>query len=112
MKLTPHRCWPWPGGRVPGPGTEQRRDAEGAAALRDRVHAARDEAAGRAGRGGRAGQWGMTPEQARELNRIAIKAEALQDNFTDQGYKGLKISGQMDPTYIYNRARQIRPSCF
>jgi Protein of unknown function (DUF3138) len=50
-----------------------------------------------------AGQWGMTPEQARELNRVTIKAEALQDNFTDQGYKGLKISGAIDPTFIYNR---------
>jgi hypothetical protein len=45
----------------------------------------------------------MTPEQARELNRIAVKTEALQDNFADQGYKGLKITGQMDPTYIYNK---------
>jgi hypothetical protein len=45
----------------------------------------------------------MTPEQARELNRVTIKAEALQDNFTDQGYKGLKISGAIDPTFIYNR---------
>jgi len=51
-----------------------------------------------------AGQWGMTPEQARELNRIAVKTEALQDNFIDQGFKGLKISGQIDPTFIYNRA--------
>ena len=50
-----------------------------------------------------AGQWGMTPEQARELNRIAIKTEGLQDSLVDQGLKGLKISGQMDPTYIYNR---------
>lgn len=49
------------------------------------------------------GQWGMTPEQARELNRVAVKAEALQDNFADQGFKGLKISGQIDPTYIYNK---------
>jgi hypothetical protein len=49
------------------------------------------------------GQWGMTPEQARELNRVTIKAEALQDNFTDQGFKGLKISGAIDPTYLYNR---------
>ncbi|MDP3225691.1 MAG: hypothetical protein Q8M96_21350, partial [Rubrivivax sp.] len=40
------------------------------------------------------GQWGMTPEQVRELNRIAIKTEALQDNFADQGFKGLKITGQ------------------
>jgi hypothetical protein len=50
-----------------------------------------------------AGQWGMTPEQARELNRIAIKTEAMQDNFADQGFKGLKITGQMDPTWIYNK---------
>jgi hypothetical protein len=50
-----------------------------------------------------AGQWGMTPEQARELNRIAIKAESLQDNFIDQGYKGLKVSGAIDPTFIVNR---------
>jgi hypothetical protein len=49
------------------------------------------------------GQWGMTPEQARELNRLSIKAEALQDNFTDQGFKGLKITGQMDPSFIYNQ---------
>jgi Protein of unknown function (DUF3138) len=50
-----------------------------------------------------AGQWGMTPEQARELNRVTVKAEALQDMFTDQGYKGLKVSGAIDPTWIYNR---------
>lgn len=50
------------------------------------------------------GQWGMTPEQARELNRLAVKTEALQDNFAEQGFKGLKISGQMDPTFIWNRA--------
>jgi hypothetical protein len=49
------------------------------------------------------GQWGMTPEQARELNRVAVKTEALQDNFADQGFKGLKISGQMDPTWIFNK---------
>jgi hypothetical protein len=52
-----------------------------------------------------AGQWGMTPEQVQEMNRIAIKTEAMQDNFVDQGFKGLKISGQMDPTYIYNQAQ-------
>lgn len=51
------------------------------------------------------GQWGMTPEQAKELNRISVKTESLQDNFIDQGFKGLKISGQMDPTFIYNRAQ-------
>jgi hypothetical protein len=51
------------------------------------------------------GQWGMTPEQARELNRVTVKAEGLQDSFADQGLKGLTIRGQMDPTYIYNRAQ-------
>lgn len=53
-----------------------------------------------------AGQWGMTPEQARELNRIAIKTEALQDNFADQGFKGLRISGQIDPTWVYNQRQR------
>jgi Protein of unknown function (DUF3138) len=50
-----------------------------------------------------AGQWGMTPEQARELNRIAVKTESLQDNFIDQGFKGLTIKGQIDPTFIWNK---------
>ena len=49
------------------------------------------------------GQWGMTPEQVRELNRVTVKTEALQDNFADQGLRGLKISGQIDPSYIVNR---------
>jgi hypothetical protein len=58
------------------------------------------------------GEWGMTPEQARELNRVTVKAEALQDNFTDQGFKGLKISGQIDPTYIVNRRQNDRTFVF
>jgi hypothetical protein len=81
-------------------------------ALKDRVQelekklqAATPAAAqpGQSGQAGPSAQWGMTPEQARELNRVAIKAEALQDNFADQGLKGLKISGQIDPTFIWNR---------
>lgn len=51
-------------------------------------------------------QWGMTPEQAAEFNRIAIKTEALQDNFEDQGYKGLTISGYMEPAYIWNQRQK------
>lgn len=50
-------------------------------------------------------QWGMTPDQVREFNRIAIKTEALEDAQEAQGYKGLKISGYMEPAYIYNRAQ-------
>ncbi len=53
------------------------------------------------------GQWGMTPEQARELARIGVKTEALEDAREAQGLKQLKISGYMDPTFIYNK-RQNR----
>ena len=52
-------------------------------------------------------QWGMTPEQAADFNRIAVKTEALEDNNEALGYKGLKISGFFDPSYIYNQ-RQNR----
>lgn len=48
-------------------------------------------------------QWGMTPEQAQELNRIIVKTEALEDNQEAAGFKGLTISGQMDPTFIWNK---------
>ena len=74
-------------------------------ALRDRVNQLelKLQAAPAAPAAAAPGQWGMTPEQSRELNRIAVKAEAMQDSFADQGFKGLKISGQMDPSYIYNK---------
>jgi len=51
-------------------------------------------------------QWGMTPDQARELNRITVKTEALEDSRDASGMKGLKISGYADPTWIYNRAKR------
>lgn len=72
-------------------------------ALRERVNQLEQKLAAPSQPAAQPGQWGMTPEQARELSRIAVKTESLQDNFTDQGFKGLKISGQMDPTYIYNK---------
>ena len=52
-------------------------------------------------------QWGMTPEQTRELNRVGVKTEALEDAVESQGLKLLKISGFMDPTYLVNQ-RQNR----
>jgi Protein of unknown function (DUF3138) len=52
-------------------------------------------------------QWGMTPEQAAEFNRIAVKTEAMEDARDASGLKLLKISGYMDPTFIYNK-RQDR----
>jgi hypothetical protein len=48
-------------------------------------------------------QWGMTPQQQQDFNRIAVKTEALEDNQEAMGFKGLKIAGYMDPVYIWNR---------
>jgi len=48
---------------------------------------------------------GMTPQQQQDFNRIAIKTEALEDNQEAMGFRGLKISGQMDPSFIYNKAQ-------
>jgi hypothetical protein len=47
-------------------------------------------------------QWGMTPDQARELNRVTIKTEALEDARDESGLKQMTISGYADPTYVYN----------
>lgn len=52
-----------------------------------------------------AGQPGMTPEQAADFNRVAVKTEAMEDARDAMGLKGLKISGYMDPTFIYNKAQ-------
>ena len=51
-------------------------------------------------------QWGMTPEQAAEFSRIALKAEATEDAREASGLRGLKISGYVDPTYIYNKRQK------
>ena len=52
------------------------------------------------------GQWGMTPEQARELARVTVKTEATEDNLESWGLKGLTVSGYMDAAYIYNRRQK------
>ena len=67
------------------------------------------ELEGKQGRpaGANGAQWGMTPEQAAEFNRIAVKAEAMEDARDASGLKLLKISGYMDPTFTYNK-RQDR----
>ncbi len=48
-------------------------------------------------------QWGMTPEQVADFNRIATKAEATEDAREASGLRGLKFSGYIDPSYIYNK---------
>lgn len=49
---------------------------------------------------------GMTEEQQRDFNRIAIKTEALEDSQEAMGFRLLKISGQMDPSYVYNKLQR------
>jgi hypothetical protein len=48
-------------------------------------------------------QWGMTPDQVRELNRVTVKTEAMEDSRDASGFKNLVISGYADPTWISNR---------
>ncbi|GAA5184393.1 DUF3138 family protein [Niveibacterium umoris] len=50
---------------------------------------------------------GMTAEQQQEFNRVAIKAEALEDARDAAGLRQLKISGYADPAWVYNQ-RQDR----
>ncbi|MES2263838.1 MAG: DUF3138 family protein [Pseudomonadota bacterium] len=38
-----------------------------------------------------------------EFNRLRVKSEAMEDAAEVSGFKNLKISGYVDPTYIYNR---------
>jgi opacity protein-like surface antigen len=38
-----------------------------------------------------------------EFNRIRIKTEAMEDSIEANGFKALKFSGYVDPSYIYNR---------
>lgn len=52
-------------------------------------------------------QWGMTPEQVQEFNRVSVKVEAMEDSQEAQGYKGMKISGYIEPVFVYNQ-RQHR----
>ena len=41
----------------------------------------------------------------REFNRIAVKTEALEDTREMMGFRGLKVSGWADPTWIANQRR-------
>ena len=74
-------------------------------ALRERVSELENKLKAAETKAPPAGQWGMTPEQARELNRVTVKAEALEDSRDASGLRQLKISGYMDPTFIYNKAQ-------
>jgi outer membrane murein-binding lipoprotein Lpp len=43
------------------------------------------------------------PIDKEEFNRVKTKTEALEDQKEAQGFRGLKISGYADPTWIYNK---------
>ncbi|HVO18152.1 MAG TPA: DUF3138 family protein [Anaeromyxobacter sp.] len=49
---------------------------------------------------------GMTPEQQQDFGRIQVKAESLEDGRDASGLKGFKVSGWMDPTYVYNANKE------
>jgi hypothetical protein len=51
-------------------------------------------------------QWGMTPEQASEFNRISVKTEAMEDQRDESGFKGLKVSGVIDLPIVWNQNRR------
>jgi hypothetical protein len=65
------------------------------AELEDKLKAADAKPAG--------SQWGMTPDQVGELNRVTVKTEAMEDARDASGLKLLKVSGYMDPSFVYNR---------
>lgn len=44
-------------------------------------------------------------QQQTEFNRIAVKTEALEDSREMMGFRGLKIGGWADPTYLVNQRR-------
>jgi hypothetical protein len=46
---------------------------------------------------------GMTPQQVQDLNRVNVKTEMIEDAL--ESFKGLRINGQLDPTYLYNHAQ-------
>ncbi len=42
-------------------------------------------------------------DQKVEADRVRVKVESLEDEREAGGFKGLKVSGFIDPTYIYNK---------
>jgi hypothetical protein len=48
---------------------------------------------------------GMTPEQASEMSRLALKVDTLEEEKENSFTKGMTINGSIDPTFIYNRGQ-------
>jgi hypothetical protein len=47
-----------------------------------------------------------------EFDRVQTKVDAIQDNAETSGFKGLRISGGIDPVYIYSRAKDTSSFAF
>ncbi len=47
-----------------------------------------------------------------EFARIRLKAETIEDSLEANGFKNLKFSGYIDPTYIYNQNRKTASFVF
>ena len=44
-------------------------------------------------------------DQQSQIDRLAVKVDAMDDAQESSGFKDLKISGMVDPTFIYNQAQ-------
>jgi hypothetical protein len=47
----------------------------------------------------------VPPVDPEEFNQVKVKVEAMQDQQSTAGLKGLRISGGFDPVYMVNRAK-------
>jgi hypothetical protein len=59
-------------------------------ALRDKVNALEAKQKAMETKGD-SGQWGMTPAQQADLNRLTVKTESLEDSREENGFTGLKV---------------------
>ncbi len=55
---------------------------------------------------------GMDAETRTDFNRMKLKVEAADEELESSGLKGLKISGYIDPTYIYNQRQRTSSVIF
>ncbi|MFC3110811.1 DUF3138 family protein [Undibacterium arcticum] len=78
--------------------------------LVDQANAKADKAATTASATPAAG--GFDDDTRAEFNRVKVKSEGLEDQIEASGFKGLKISGFMDPTYIYNQRQHTSSFIF
>ena len=52
------------------------------------------------------------PVELEEFNRIKTKVEAAEDTAESSGFKGLRVTGGIDPAYVWNSAKGISTFSF